>query len=143
MAVGKAAEHLVCADLLLSGYRAFLSDEGLPYDVLVETGERIMRVQVKATRQPRNANAKGRNPNNVYVFNVRCRGNRGRQRLSNDHCDIVALVALDTRQVAYLAVGEVATTVSLYPSGHQFAGAYKRNRYLRIDELPIEKALTC
>jgi len=138
MAVGKAAEHLVCADLLLSGYRAFLSDEGLPYDVLVETG-----VQVKATRQPRNANAKGRNPNNVYVFNVRCRGNRGRQRLSNDHCDIVALVALDTRQVAYLAVGEVATTVSLYPSGHQFAGAYKRNRYLRIDELPIEKALTC
>lgn len=24
--VGKAAEHLVCADLIMSGYRAFLSD---------------------------------------------------------------------------------------------------------------------
>jgi hypothetical protein len=29
---GKAAEHLVCCDLILQGYSAFLADAGLPYD---------------------------------------------------------------------------------------------------------------
>ena len=36
LAAGIAAEHLVCADLLLSGYRAFLADQNCPYDVAVE-----------------------------------------------------------------------------------------------------------
>ncbi len=48
--VGKAAEHLVVADLILSGYRAYLTDQGLPYDVVVDVGGRLYRVQVKATR---------------------------------------------------------------------------------------------
>ena len=39
--VGKAAEHLVCADLITSGYRAFLSDQGLPYDILVDIDGRV------------------------------------------------------------------------------------------------------
>jgi hypothetical protein len=34
--LGKAAEHLVVADLLLQRYRAFLSDQGLPYDAIVD-----------------------------------------------------------------------------------------------------------
>lgn len=143
MAQGKAAEHLVCADLLLSGYRAFLSDESLAYDVLVDVAGRIVRVQVKSTRRAKNANARGKNPNRVYVFNVRRRGNGGRNRLTDAHCDLVALVALDTRQVAYLPVSETASTVSLYPSDHVFLGGYKRSRYLRIDELNIERALQC
>jgi len=29
--IGKAAEHLVCADLILKGYRSFLADQGLPF----------------------------------------------------------------------------------------------------------------
>ena len=34
--LGKAAEHLVVADLILSGYRAYLTEQGLPYDVVVD-----------------------------------------------------------------------------------------------------------
>jgi len=34
--IGKAGEHLVCTDLILKGYNAFLSDQGVPFDVLVE-----------------------------------------------------------------------------------------------------------
>ena len=32
--IGKAGEYLVCADLILKGYIAFLSEQGLPYDVI-------------------------------------------------------------------------------------------------------------
>ena len=52
--LGKAAEHLVCADLIMQGYRAFLSDQGLPYDILVDVQGVFVRVQVKATRKPKN-----------------------------------------------------------------------------------------
>jgi hypothetical protein len=52
--MGKAAEHLVCADLLMKGYNAFLSDQGLPYDVVIDLGRRLVRVQVKGTAKPKN-----------------------------------------------------------------------------------------
>lgn len=46
---GNAAEHLVCADLLLNGWVAYLAGAGVPYNVLVDTGEVRLRVQVKST----------------------------------------------------------------------------------------------
>lgn len=142
--VGKAAEHLVCADLILAGYRVFLSDQGLPYDLLVDLGDRFIRVQVKATARPKNANARGRSPNMVYVFNVRRRGKGGKgTRLSGKHCDVVALVALDTRTVAYMAVAKVSQTVSLFPSGYTFPGKFKRSRYASIDGFPFLEAIAC
>jgi hypothetical protein len=45
--IGQAAEHLVVADLILSGYRASMVEAGLPYDVLLEEAARLYRVQVK------------------------------------------------------------------------------------------------
>ena len=140
--LGKAAEHIVCADLILAGYRVFLSDQGLPYDVLVDLGERFIRVQVKSTTRTKNANAKGRAANMVYVFHVRRRGRDGKgTRLSSDHCDVVALVALDTRTVAYMPISGVAQTVSLYPSGYKFPGKFKRSRYAAIDGFPFGQAV--
>ena len=50
---GKAGEYLVCADLILKGFVAFPSEQGLPYDVLLDTGEKIIRIQVKTTSGPR------------------------------------------------------------------------------------------
>lgn len=139
--IGKAAEHLVCADLMLAGYRAFLSDQGLPYDVMVDLGHRFVRVQVKSTQKPKNANAKGRSPNMVYVFHVRARGRRRKGRLDNSHCDVVALVALDTRTIAYMPIDNVAQTVSLYPVGYTFPGKFKRSRYAAIDGFPFAEAI--
>lgn len=142
--IGKAAEHLACCDLILAGYRVFLSDQGLPYDLLVDLGNRFVRVQVKATCAPKNANAKGRAPNMVYVFNVRRRGKFGKgSRLSAVHCDVVALVALDARIVAYIPIAKVPQTVSLYPVGYKFPGKFKRSRYAAIDGFPFSGALKC
>jgi hypothetical protein len=140
--IGKAAEHLVCADLMLAGYRVFLSDQGLPYDVLVDLGDRFIRVQVKSTTRPKNANTQGRAPNLVYVFNVRRRGKHGNgTRLDATHCDIGALVALDSRTVAYMPIASVAQTVSLYPIGYTFPGKFKRSRYAAIDGFPFKEAI--
>jgi hypothetical protein len=140
--LGKAAEHLVCADLILSGYRAFLSDQGLPYDVLVETGGRIIRVQVKGACFTRNMNADGKNERFGYTFNVRRRGKNGKStRLSADHCDLVACVALDIRTVAYLPLAEVSQCVQLMPPCTVFAGKFKRSRIVSIDKMPFSEAL--
>ena len=113
--VGKAAEHLVCADLILQGYRAFLSDQGCPFDVLVALPSgQFIRVQVKATQHPKNVNAKGRNERHAYSWAVRRRGkNQQAERLSGDHCDVVALVALDVRKIAYLPLDLCGQTVQI------------------------------
>ena len=50
LAAGTAAEHLVCADLLLCGYRAFLADQNCAYDIAVDVAGRLIRIQVKAQR---------------------------------------------------------------------------------------------
>ena len=141
--LGKAAEHLVCADLTLRGYRAFLSDQGLPYDVLIELGGSILRIQVKGTAFCRNINAAGRPPRLAYSFSVRRNGKNGRTRLSNTDCDLVALVALDIRQIAYMRIAGVGQTVQLCPPGTPESrnrwGSLQYNALSNIDQYPIER----
>ncbi|MDD3030346.1 MAG: hypothetical protein PHS57_08770 [Alphaproteobacteria bacterium] len=140
--VGKAAEHLVCFDLMIQGYRAYLSDQGLPYDVLVDLGGTFVRIQVKSTLKAKNANAKGKAPNTIYQFYARSRGkNRKGTRLSEEHCDIVAFVAIDIRQIAYVPIKVCPQTLGLYPPGYVFGGQGKKSRYERIHELPFGGAL--
>jgi hypothetical protein len=106
--MGKAGEHLVVADLLLAGYNAFLSDQGLPYDVLVDVNGRFVRVSVKSTHRPYQAKPPKHcptyQPTPSYRFHLRC----GRYRkqgeiklISVEDIDVIALVALDVRLVAY------------------------------------------
>mgnify|MGYP001340458250 CR=1 FL=1 len=49
MEVGRAGEYLVMADLLLNGWVAYPTSQGVPYDIAVDIGERVIRVQVKST----------------------------------------------------------------------------------------------
>lgn len=141
--IGKAAEHLVCADLLLQGVPAYLSDQGLPFDVLALWNDRLIRIQVKATQSPRNINSTRRSVSMAYSFNVRHRGkgNKG-ERLSAAHCDLVALVALDIRQIAYLPLALCSTTIGLHPPGHEFPKRYNRAFDQTIDQFPFIKAIS-
>lgn len=111
--IGRASEHLVVADLITQGFRAFLTDQGLPYDVIVDVNGLLRRVQVKAACFARDANCKGRSKRICYNWFVRRQGKGGRKRLSDSTCDIIALVALDVRRVAYVPVFACSTTVSL------------------------------
>jgi hypothetical protein len=103
--IGKAAEHLVCSDLILQGYRAFLSDQGLPYDVVVDHQNTLIRVQVRSTTKLFKG-PKHKTP--VYRFQLRS-GKGARRRLTSDKFDVLACVALDMRKIAYLSTLEFSS----------------------------------
>lgn len=139
--IGKAAEHLVCADLILQGYKCYLSDQGLPYDIVVDAKCGLLKVQVKSSCFPKNVNASGRAERIAYSFHARVRGKNSSARLSNSDCDIVALVGLDIKVIAYFSIHEVGQTMQLMIPNFEFKGKFKRRRFDGIEGFPIEKAI--
>jgi hypothetical protein len=112
LAAGAAGEHLVCADLLLQGYRAFLSDQNCPYDVAVDIGGKLIRIQVKSTRKARPLPQRvGHFP--AYMWHVRRAGKAGARVYQDGEFDMLALVALDARRVAYLPQSNQAQTIHI------------------------------
>jgi hypothetical protein len=107
---GKAGEYLVCADLILQGFVAFPSEQGLPFDVVAEVGGRLVKIQVKTTRQAVSMpQRKQHTPS--YLFHVKRSGKCGVKRYKTEDVDIFALVALDTRTIGYVAASEAKTTM--------------------------------
>lgn len=140
MNAGKAAEHFVCYDLLMSGFQAYLSDQGLSYDVIIDTGISLIRVQVKGCLKPKNMNSQGRVERIGYSYSARRRGKYGAKRLDTLECDIIAFVALDIGHVAYLPVSKCGTTMQFSPPDYTFYGK-KCNRVGRISDFPIEESI--
>jgi len=137
--IGKAAEHLVVADLILSGYRAYLTEQGLPYDVVLDHEGKLYRIQVKATRCAKKVPTRGA-VGTGYLFQVRRAGKRGRRQYANAEFDIIALVALDIRVIAYLPFEKrILQTIHLRPPGHCPSARTERTR--TIDQFPIESAI--
>lgn len=98
LADGIAAEYLVCADLLLQGHLVYMTSQYCPYDVVADLGN-LVRIQVKATREPRVQPARGAT---VPVYKFFVRRPSGRPAYVDGEFDLLALVALDIRQIAYL-----------------------------------------
>lgn len=137
--LGKAAEHLICADLILQGYRAFLSDQGLPYDVLVDVCGTFVRIQVKATRGPKNPDPRTR-ASKGYFFHLRRAGRRCRRRYPVGAFDIYALVAMDRRGIAYLTPADCRfQTIALRIPGQPYRQHCRRTR--EIADATFERAL--
>ncbi len=103
--VGKAAEHLACASLLLQGFNAFLSEAGLPYDILVDYKGKFYKIQVKSTCKMIKSRPKknGTTYASTYRFAVR-KGRVMQRKIKLDTCDFLALVALDIKAVAFVPV---------------------------------------
>ena len=139
MEAGKAAEHLVVADLILGGYRAFLSDQGLPYDVIVDLDGYLLRLQVKATRQQRAI------PQRVltrpgYMFAHKRAGKGGAKHYAATDFDLYAFVALDIRCIAYMAFADAPkSSLILRPPGQ--APARHATRAENIDQMPFDVAV--
>ena len=110
--VGKAGEYLVCADLIMKGFIAFPSEQGLPYDVLLDTGEKLLKVQVKTTEKPRKVQQRAKD-SLAYVFSIKRAGSNGRTRYEENEIDLFALVCLDTMKVGYLTNKEMPTTINI------------------------------
>lgn len=112
LAAGGAGEHLVCADLLLMGYRAFLSDQNCPYDVAVDVGGRLVRIQVKTTREARTIPQRV-NHRAGYMWHVRRAGKGARRVYEDGEFDMLALVALDCRRIAYMPPSKAKQTIHI------------------------------
>lgn len=125
LAFGSAGEHLVCADQLLAGRRAFLAGAGLPYDVIVEGDARLYRVQVKSQV---GATATNRQKNGIpsYVFQIRRMTNRGEIQYADNEIDVVALVGLDDRGVGYVPASHVLRIMTVRSERHR--GEYPDER---------------
>lgn len=100
--IGKAGEHLVCCDLILQGYSAFLADQGLPFDIVVECDGNLQKIQVRSTKQKRTCGKS----KNIYRFGTR-RGKGNITRVRNAEVDCYAFVALDIMKIAYVPISEM------------------------------------
>lgn len=110
--VGKAGEYLVCADLILKGFIAFPSEQGLPYDVLLDTGHKLLRVQVKTTEKARLVQQRNK-PIPAYIFSIKRAGSKGTTRYDEDEIDLFALVCLDTKMIGYVPNKEMPSTINI------------------------------
>ncbi len=118
LSLGIAAEHLVCFDVIMQGYTAFMTDQTCAYDIIVVINRviRPLRVQVKATRSQRSIpQRKGHIP--AYMWSVRRAGKGGARNYDNNEFDILALVAIDIAKIAYLIPDHVKKTVHIRPPG--------------------------
>lgn len=139
LAAGKAGEYLVCADLILKGHTAFLSEQGLPFDVIADVGGRLLRVQVKTTRETRAVPQRKETHTPAYLYHIKRCGNGGRGTYGAGDVDVFALVALDTRDIGYLPASMARQTMMFRSSAYR--GQYHDEQLkVRCDKIRALKA---
>lgn len=132
---GAAGEHLVCADLLLRGIRAFRTEGIAPYDVAAEWHDRLVRIQVKATKGPKPYPQRGQQHIVGYVWTAR-RGKGAVRVYGPDEADLFALVALDTRQIAYVIPSRLRQSFQILLPDYA-----RRYSVKRFEDYTLEAAL--
>ncbi len=112
MQAGKAGEYLVCHDLIMKGAIAYPSEQGLPYDVILDMNGWLKKIQVKTTQKPRTVPQRNKTTK-AYIFNIKRHGKNNTKKYTDNDVDIFALVALDTMQVSYLENYDMPSTLNL------------------------------
>lgn len=100
--IGQAGVYFVLYDLTLQGYDAFLAAEGMPYDVVVDVGGKLRRIQVKTTIRLISPNKS----QNIYRFGTR-KAKGARRRTDVNDIDYFACVALDVVKIGYVPIKQM------------------------------------
>lgn len=145
--IGKAGEYLVCADLFLKGLNVSIAGETLPYDLLLDNGNKILKVQVKTTETHKKTN-QWRGINDAYVFSIKRKGSSGLKKYDYNEVDIFALVSLDTKQIGYIKNSEMPTTInirvdSLKGNYHDEKGMFIHEKVLQLKEKGFKVSQIC
>ncbi len=135
--LGKAGEYLVCADLILQGYVAYLSEQGLRYDVVVDVDGRLFRVQVKTTSIYK-ATPQRKEYTPSYSFQIMRCGKGGKKRYKNSDVDIFALVAIEENTIGYIPIDKIKTTMSFQTKKFNYK-TNEKGRYL--EDYPFAEAI--
>jgi len=110
--IGKAGEYIVCADLIIKGLTAYPSEQGLPYDVVIDNGLKLLKCQVKTTEKPRVIPQRNKT-SYAYIFNIKRHGRNHVKRYTYNEVDVFALVELETRTVAYIKNADMPDTLNI------------------------------
>jgi len=139
--IGKAGEYLVCADLILQGFIAFPSEQGLPFDVVLNNSGRLLKIQVKTTRRSKHI-AQRKSDIPAYIFHIGingagAKGKKRRTKYDQTQVDLFALVALDSKRIAYLPYFNTQTTMNfrvpeLRGSYHDEQGQQLKSRVRKL-----------
>lgn len=145
-AIGAAAVHMACADMVLAGHMVHMAMEGACYDLILDACGQLLRVQVKGTTFLRSR----RRAEKGYCFNTN-RNTRPNRRagpvvertICPRTCDLLALVVLPERTVSYLPVlRPLPGAIWIYPVGTPSFLRKGIERRRRADSLPLNLALT-
>jgi len=142
--IGKAGEYLVCSELIMMGFIAYPSEQGLPYDVVMDFNGKLLKVQVKTTRGLR-AVLQRKNPIKAYQFNIKRCGKKNKKLHTSQSVDLFALVALDIKQIGFMLNKDIKQTMAFRPD--YLKGTYKDENSNRIvtgtylSDLTLEKVL--
>lgn len=101
---GKCGEYYTVFSLLKQGYSAFISDQGMAYDIVVDVGGELLRGQVKSTLSMRSY---GKSLN-VYRFGTRT-GKGAERAAKTNRCDFYAFVAIEDEKIGFMAASELAS----------------------------------
>tara|TARA_Y100001963_G_scaffold130328_1_gene186495 strand:+ start:374 stop:778 length:405 start_codon:yes stop_codon:yes gene_type:complete len=95
---GTASEHLVCADLWIQGYKAYMV-HGDIFDVVLKAENQLYKIQVKSSTNPKyNTNS--------LTFNL-SRGCKSKDLYRKRDIDVWAFVDLMYKKVCYIDVQEL------------------------------------
>jgi hypothetical protein len=130
-AIGAIGEHMVIIDLLRQGYSAVLAPAGARYDVLVDVGSRVLRIQVKSVAKIKTHQKKYKS----YLF-------RSRNDYKLGEFDLVALVATDISTVAYMLPQKFISQSALKLQAPNHPKSKWRKQTLNIDEFPFSHVLS-
>jgi hypothetical protein len=108
---GKAGEFLVCCDLSLKGFAVFMNEQQVGYDIIADTGRKLLRIQVKTCLKPILIPQRV-NKNYAYIYNARHFGKGNRKSYTIDDVDVFAFVALDIMKVAYVESRNVGQSIN-------------------------------
>jgi hypothetical protein len=135
--IGKAGEYLVCADLILKGFIAFPSEQGLQYDVVVDIKGKLIRIQVKTTKEYRyRPQRKTQIPS--YLFHPKRCGKGGMKCYTESDIDIMAFVAIKDNIIGYLPVNAISKTMMFRSRKCEYVG----NRPgIYLEDCTFEKTL--
>jgi hypothetical protein len=134
--IGKAGEYIVCADIILKEMIAFPSEQGLPYDIVIDTGEKLLKCQVKTTTQPRIIPQRNKE-SKAYIFTIKRHGKNNKKLYHDNEVDLFALVCLDTKMVGYLKNSEMPGTINIRVDS--LRGTYRVEGGIYFSELERNK----
>lgn len=115
---GRAGELIAATEFLYRGYDCSLSDQGMPYDLVCDIEGKLFKVQVKTTRKPELIPGRGKGLE-LYRFWVSRCGKGGKQKYSTVDVDLFAVVALDTKQVGFIASNKMPKSLFVRPDARR------------------------